>query len=161
MLIAVMGGDMLAELKHPLGLTLAFQAMLRNELRVKATWNRIMADESLSVTGSDMEKTWDNVKKLIPKSVWMEQIYSMEAEYLDKHPESGYMTEILTLKTFPDYIDYLPEGAIVRKIGVMGYYPQVASGFDEYIAISREEYLTFVKNTVRLVVIQFKDKGLL
>lgn len=102
----------------------AFQAMIRDDDRVKATWMRIKADEELSVASAGMDETWDSVKRLIPKKDRMREIYAMEAEYLSDHPNSGYLTEILPLKYFPYYIDYLPKGCIVRKIGVMGYLPK-------------------------------------
>lgn len=83
----------------------------------------------------------------------------MEAEYLYDNPDSGYLTEILPLKDFPDYIDYLPHGCIVRKIGVMGYLPEQDDTL-KYITMSREEYSSFVENTVKLVADQFHKKGL-
>lgn len=139
----------------------AFQAMIRDEDRVKAAWCRVQADDELSIASADMEETWDNIKKLIPKAQRMHEIYSMEAEYIEKHPESGYLTEILPLKTFPDYIDYLPSGAIVRKIGVMGYLPKTSEDEMKYIALSKEEYAVFVSETINLVLEQFTKKGLL
>lgn len=122
----------------------AFQTMIRDENRVKAAWMRIHADEKLRVSGAGMDETWDSVKLLIPKKAWMRGIYTMEAEYLSDHPNSGYLTEILPLKSFPDYIDYLPKGCIVRKIGVMGYLPERDKDAS-YIAISQDEYADFVK----------------
>ena len=80
-----------------------------------------------------MDETWDSVKRLIPKKDRMREIYAMEAEYLSDHPSSGYLTEIMPLKTFPDYIDYLPQGSIVRKIGVMGYLPEVDKSMNKFI----------------------------
>lgn len=106
-----------------------------------------------------MDETWDSVKLLIPKKERMRGIYAMEAEYLSDHPNSGYLTEILPLKSFPDYIDYLPNGCIARKIGVMGYLPQQEKDAS-YIAISQDEYADFVKNTIQLVVKQFEEKNL-
>ena len=139
----------------------AFQAMIRDEDRVKAVWMRIKADEELSVTGAGMDETWDSVKRLIPKKDRMREIYAMEAEYLNGHPSSGYLTEILPLKSFPDYIDYLPKGCIVRKIGVMGYLPKVGDFTVKYITMSQEEYAAFVNDTICLVLEQFAEKGLL
>jgi hypothetical protein len=83
----------------------AFQKMARDENRVKAVWNRIKENEDLRERSAGMEETWDNAKKLIPKRVWINHIYSLEAEYLKTHPDSGYLTEILPLKEFPDYIE--------------------------------------------------------
>lgn len=139
----------------------AFQAMIRNEERVKATWSRIKADDKLCQAGVDMEETWDSVKKLISKRDRMREIYAMEAEYLRDHTNSGYLTEILTLKEFPNYIDYLPQGSIVRKIGVMGYLPELDESLKDFITMSHQEYFGFVDDTIQLVVEQFADKHLL
>lgn len=139
----------------------AFQAMIRDEDRVKAAWSRIKADDELCRAGADMEETWDSIKKLVPKQERMREIYAMEAEYLRANPDSGYLTEILPLKEFPDYIDYLPHGCIVRKIGVMGYLPEREKTLLRFIAVSREEYAAFVENTIRLVAEYFDAKHLL
>ena len=58
-------------------------------------------------------------------------------------------------------MDYLPAGAVVRKIGVMGYLPKVEEFAVKYITISQKEYAAFVKTTIYLVVEQFTEKGLL
>ena len=133
----------------------AFQKMIRDEDRVKAVWKRIKENEDLRQRSEGMEETWDNAKKLIPKRVWVGHIYSLEAEYLKAHPDSGYLTEILPLKAFPDYIDYLPKGAIVRKIGVMGYLPEINEELGEWIALSQEEYEAYIQETIQLILRQF------
>lgn len=136
----------------------SFQKMIRDEDRVKAVWKRIKETESLQEQAAGMEETWDNAKKLIPKRVWVGQIHSFEAEYLQAHPDSGYLTEILPLKAFPDYMDYLPEGAIVRKIGVMGYLPKTDENLGEWIALSREEYRAYIEDTIQMILKQFSEK---
>ena len=135
----------------------AFQKMIRDEDRVKAVWKRIKENENLREQSAGIEESWDNAKKLIPKRVWVGHIYSLEAEYLNAHPDSGYLTEILPLKAFPDYIDYLPKGAIVRKIGVMGYLPEINESLDEWIAISREEYEAYIQETIQTIVDRFSE----
>ncbi len=137
----------------------AFQAMIRDEERVRATWMRIKADEELRAAGVGLDETWDSVKRVIPKNARMREIYAMEAEYLCEHPNSGYLTEILPLKSFPDYIDYLPQGCIVRKIGVMGYLPEQDKAI-KYISMSQDEYAKFVEDTIQLVVNLFCEKNL-
>ena len=138
----------------------AFQAMIRDENRVKTVWKRIHADNTWSSAATGMEETWDSVKKLIPDSIRQCEIHSMEAQYLSMHPTSGYLTEILPLKDFPDYIDYLPKGSIVRKIGIMGYLPNADESI-HYIAISPDEYTAFVNSTVQLAAKQLISNRLL
>ena len=135
----------------------AFQKMIRDENRVKAVWKRIKENENLREQSAGMDETWDNAKKLIPKRVWVGHIYSLEAEYLNAHPDSGYLTEILPLKEFPDYIDYLPEDAIVRKIGVMGYLPKLNEDLGEWIALSREEYEGYIHETIQTILKRFSE----
>lgn len=138
----------------------AFQAMIRNEERVKAVWKRIKADEKWREASAGMYETWDSVKILFSSKERMREIHTIEAEYLIMHPDSGYLTEILPLKSFPDYIDYLPHGAIVRKIKVMGYMPEPDKTVQN-ICISRDDYAEFIKNTIQLVIHQFTTKCLL
>ena len=135
----------------------AFQKMIRDEDRVKAVWRRIKENEEVRERSVGMEESWDNAKKLIPKRVWVGHIYSLEAEYLNAHPGSGYLTEILPLKDFPDYIDYLPAGAIVRKIGVMGYLPKINENLIDWIAISREEYEAYIQETIQMILKRFSE----
>ena len=135
----------------------AFQKMIRDENRVIAAWKRIKDNKALREQSTGMEETWDNAKKLIPKRVWAGHIYSLEAEYLKAHPDSGYLTEILPLKEFPDYIDYLPKGAIVRKIGVMGYLPKINENLGEWIALSREEYEAYIQETIQTILDRFSE----
>lgn len=74
-----------------------------------------------------------------------------EAEYLEKNPNSGYFTEIIPLRYFPDHIDILPKGAIVRKIGVMGYIPKKEKSEYPFVCISLEEYKSFIDSSVSLI----------
>jgi hypothetical protein len=138
----------------------AFQWYIRDDKRVKDTWRRINTEESLRVRAKGYPKDWDSVKKLISKNERMHEIYSMEAEYLRDNPNSGYLTEILSLKEFPDYIDYLPHGCVVRKIKIMGYVPEMDENLTNPISMSREEFNFFADYTVSLVLSKLREKNL-
>ncbi len=129
----------------------AFQSYIRDEKRVEASWNRIKQHPQLSKLAAGMEETWDSVKALMGKDR-MKDIYALERDYLDSHPQSGYLTEIVGLKAFPDYIDYLPQGAIVRKVKVLGSIPQKEVSRYPYIAVSEDEYNYFIRNATEMVV---------
>lgn len=138
-----------------------FQRFIRDESRVKAVWNRMKADILWKEKADGYLEDWDSVRKVIPKEIRMNEIYTMEAEYLNEHPDSGYLTEIVPLKEFPDYIDYLPHGSIVRKIKIMGQIPKVDDSVVNPVSISREEYHSFVEHTVNLVLCKLKEKKIL
>lgn len=139
----------------------AFQAMIRDEDRLKAAWMRIKENPALRASAAGMEETWDSAKRLIPRAERMRGIDAIEAEYLAAHPDSGYLTEILPLRAFPDYLDFLPRGCIVRKIGVMGYRPQSNPSPHSFIPVSRGEYAEFVDDAIQLVIGQFAEHHLL
>lgn len=129
-----------------------FQRYIRDAVRVASSWARIKEHPVLSCKVEGMPEDWDSIKKLIGKNERMRDIYTIEAEYLDEHPNSGYLTEILELKDFPNYIDYLPEGAIVRKIGVMGYLPKKELGAFPFVAMTREEYSLFLDRATEQII---------
>lgn len=135
-----------------------FLRIIRDERRIASVWERIKRHPVLCEKSFGMPQTWDSLKTLISETDRMKDIYSIEADYLEQYPESGYYTEILKLTDFPDYIDYLPKGAIVRKIKVMGYIPVREISTYPYIAMSREKYLFLVDGIINLIVKAFKSK---
>lgn len=118
----------------------AFTRMIREEERVAEVWTRIKANEGL------MQR--------------LKELESLEAEYLQEHPESGYITDIMPLKEFPDYIDYLPQGSIAFKIPYLGSYIPRIYEEAQFIGVSREEFVEYVKDTVDLVCECFGKMGL-
>lgn len=138
-----------------------YQRFIRDKKRVKAMWQRIKADKLLSEKAYGYPENFDSAKILISKEERFNEIYLMEAEYLLENPNSGFLTEIISLQEFPDYIDYLPSGCIVRKIGVMGQIPEVSENPKDPICVSREEYRSFVDDATALVIHKFKEKELI
>lgn len=136
-----------------------FQRMTRDHERVRKVWERIDADTELSVLAKGMERTWDWVKILISKKDRFREIYSIEGEYLRRNPASGYITEILTLKEFPDFIDYLPHGAIVRKIPKMTVRDELLQSMNKYISITPDEVEAFAAAAVDKVTERIKEIG--
>lgn len=92
-----------------------FQRYIRDAERVAQSWERIKKHPALSSGIKGMPEDWDSVKKLIDKSERMKDIHAIEAEYLEAHPNSGYLTEIMGLTSFPDYMDYLPRARSYAK----------------------------------------------
>lgn len=135
-----------------------FQRYIRDDKRVEAAWDRFENHAELRSKADGMPKNRDSVKLLINNTEQRKDIYAIESEYPENHPGSGYLTEIPGLKTFPDYIDYLPKGAIVRKINIMGYMPRKEPGKYPYIGMSKEEYTAFPDQSTRLVLEAFSSK---
>ena len=56
------------------------------------------------------------------------------------------------LEEFPDYIDYLPKGAIPMKVKMMYYMPTQEEGRYPFVGFSREEYEGFLERAVNIVI---------
>ena len=137
-----------------------FQRYIRDEDRVRASWLRIKADPELAARAEGLEETWDSVKLLIPNPGRMQQIFTIEAEYLETHPSSGYLTELMPLTDFSDYIDYLPPGGIIRKIRNMRV-PEKSKEPVSFIAMTREEYDFFVSSSASIILDILSRKNLI
>ena len=129
-----------------------FQRTIRDEARVHAAWQRILEVPQLRQAAQGMPPTWDSIKRLISKEDRLKDIASFEREYLDNHPGSGFLTEIVGLRAFPDYLDFLPPNAIPRKVQVLAGVPQRSPSRYPWLAMTREEYQTFIDRSVCLSV---------
>lgn len=127
-----------------------FQSMIREEGRVRAVWQRIRTHPVFAPQAVGADETWDAAKRLLTKARLSREMQTMEAEYLEKNPQSGYITHILPLTAFPDHLDYMPSGCIARKVRVMGILPRKTES--EFLLLSREEYAHFVHQTTRLTL---------
>lgn len=145
-----------------------FQEMILREKRVAAVWRRIKEDEELrqrfkqleEKNGEPLQENWDTAKRLLPKEIRMRELESLEAEYLQAHPDSGYLTDIMPLKEFPDYIDYLPSGSIAFKIPYLGsYIPRIYEAA-KFVGISKDEFTEYINETIEVVCKRFHKMGL-
>lgn len=136
----------------------AYERFIRDPVRMKAVWTRLRQSEVWKNSVIGLPEDFDSFKKVVPKTERLREISALEAEYLHDHPESGYLTEILPLAEFPDYIEYLPHGAIVRKIGVMGTLPELDDTMNGPVSVSREEFYGFAQDTAALAVQKLRAK---
>ena len=128
-----------------------FRNLTHNPQRLAKMWHRIKTCDELCEKNVGMFDGWDDVKSLFPKGERMKDIYSIEKNYLEQHKECGYLKYILPVKygmayELPDYIDYLPKGAISRKIKIMGYIPRAEKSKFPYVVITEEEYNGFLES---------------
>lgn len=133
------------------------QRTIRDPERVAAAWERIKKVPELVERAAGRPEDWDTVKRLFPREDRMKDFFCIEREYLDAHPASGWFTEIRGLEYFPDYIDYLPEQSIPKKIKMMYYEPALETSTYPFLAFSRDEYNEFIERAVALVVNAIKD----
>lgn len=109
--------------------------------------NRFSSYDNFQIVNADFEKI-----------IFFYDLYMQEFNYLKDNPNSKYNTVLKTINSFPDYLDYLPKGAITRKINIIKDYLDVKQQRDEFIFFSEHEFEEFVEGTSNLIYELLNDK---
>lgn len=129
-----------------------YTAFLMDETRVQNAWKRILSSDEYADAAKGLACSWKSIKAVMSKEERNAEVGAIERKYLDQHPESGFLKYILPLTDFPDYIDYLPKGAVKRKIGVMGVVPDSMEEGRQFIGITEDELTAFSKKAAGTVI---------
>jgi len=128
-----------------------FQIWMRDPARVREIWLRFRARGFDPKDYGVFREDFDSLKMIVKKNDRLSDIHWIESEYLEKNPNSRYFTEIYPLVDFPDYLDFLPKGAIPRKVRVMRYLPKKCETKWSWISLTREEYNSFLSECIKIV----------
>lgn len=123
-----------------------FQAMVRNEDRVKKCFERIKQRPKLHKKIRGYPENFDTLKQVFGKEKIFYDVTVHEVNYLKKNPESAYNSVLRKINNFPDYMDILPKGAITRKIKIMAYEPR-DEHLDIFVFFDEKEYENFITET--------------
>lgn len=135
-----------------------FQRFVRDEKRVKNIFGRVKSKENLYKEIRGYSEDFDTLKRVFGKHNIFYDIYVHEFNYLKDNPNSNYNTVLKRINDFPDYLDYLPKGAIIRKINIIKEYLDVKQQIDEFIFFSEHEFNEFVEETSSLIYELINDK---
>jgi hypothetical protein len=135
-----------------------FQKFVRDDKRVKNIFSRVKSNENLYNEIRNYSEDFDTLKRVFGKHNIFYDIYVQEFNYLKDNPNSKYNTILKRINDFPDYLDYLPKGAITRKINIVKDYLDVKQQRDEFIFFSEHEFKEFVEETSSLIYELINDK---
>lgn len=127
-----------------------FTRFIRDPDRLTGVFARLRArpEYAEKLAGAENE-SYDTLKAVFGKQLISRDIESLEAEYIQSNPESGYNTVLRSIREFPDYADFLPKGAIMRKLGLM---PGVSGRIPaDRLFFTFEEYNGYVLRTAELI----------
>lgn len=136
-----------------------FQRFVRDERRVKDIFIRIKEKENLRLKIAGMPEDFDTLKSVFGKWYIFDDIHIQEQRYLADHEESRYNTILKKINSFPDYLDYMPEGAISRKLKIITAQSNQFEEREEFLFFSEEEMIGFTKETAALIFRLMKEKG--
>lgn len=134
-----------------------FQKFVRKEERIRNIYVRLKRHEEMYRQIKDFPEDYDTLKKAFGKNNVAFDIVIHEINYLKENLNSRYNTIIKKVHEFPDYIDYLPDGAIVRKIGIMANEDMSIKSKQEYIFFTQDEFNEFAENTSDLIYWLLKE----
>ena len=128
-----------------------FQKYVRDDERVKNIFLRIKQNEKMYEQIKGLQEDFDTLKKVFGRIRVGRDVAVQEMDYLLNNPKSRYITVLKAVQDFQNYIDYFPQGAIVRKIKIMT--KEEASVYDmkDLIFFPQDEYSKFTKSTSDLI----------
>ncbi|MBR3841267.1 MAG: zinc dependent phospholipase C family protein [Erysipelotrichales bacterium] len=127
-----------------------FQKFIRNEERVRNTFKRLNTNVEYKNKLLNLPETFDTIKTVFGKAEAFKDIEYFEHTYLSKNPKASYLTVLKNINGFDDYLDFLPKGAISRKIKIMLEDIKLQEERELYF-FTKLEYDEFIKNTSNLI----------
>lgn len=129
----------------------AYQKFVRDEKRVKSIFRRLKQNQEMHARIGGLPEDFDTLKKVFGRNRLFNDVVIQEINYLRETPGSRYNTVIKQTHDFPDYIDYLPQGTIVRKIGIMAREDMSMKETGAYVFFTQGEFNEFAENTSELI----------
>ena len=138
------------------------QRALRDTHRVQSIFARIAKIPEMQEKVADLPADMDTLKSVFgKKDAVSRDIAYMENRYLLEHPDSVYNTVVRETTTFPDYLDYLPAGAIPRKIKIMAGPADPHMEKPTLIFYSEDEYEALIQASVNQIYKRLHSKGII
>ncbi|MBQ7983445.1 MAG: zinc dependent phospholipase C family protein [Clostridia bacterium] len=135
-----------------------FMLFLRDSSRLHAAFRRLSADPALQSAAAGQPKTFRTLKNALGKARFPAEIAYHESRYLAQHPDASYFTVLLPVDRFPDYLDFLPPGAIARKISVMVRPLPPQEEMISPVLFTHDEYCAFLDRTSELLLRRISQK---
>lgn len=136
-----------------------FQRFVRDEQRVKNAYKRIKSNDNLREKIVGYSEDFDTLKSVFGKNNVFNDIRVQETNYIKININSGYNTVLRNIEDFPDYLDFFPQGAIIRKIRIMAVEHESEINQQELIFFPKQEFEEFINETSNIIYELMKDKS--
>ncbi len=131
---------------------------MHDTCRINDCYERIKKIPELYEKIRDLSVEYYSIKNTLGKRCFLDDVVDIEQRYIIENPDNSYNGILRKTTEFPDYIDFLPEGAILRKIGIMAYEPPTEIAEREHIFYTAEEYKRFITDMTELMCKLITDK---
>lgn len=138
----------------------AYQRFVRDDQRVRNIFARIEANRHMRERLEGYPKNFDTLKTVFGRKAILQDIEILENHYAASHPDASYNAVLRKTRACKDYLDFLPKGAIARKISIMACEPRDVDSIEstEFYFFSPEEHEAFVNATSDAVYALLAEK---
>lgn len=131
---------------------------MRDEDRVEACFERIKNKQELRERLLGLPEEYDTIKQVFGKRCFLDDVVNIEHRYILENPDNSYCNLLRRVTEFENYLDFLPDGAIARKIGIMAYEPPTYVEKAPLVFYTVEEYERFIVDTSELICGLIKER---
>lgn len=130
-----------------------FYKFVRNEERVKNSFERIKSNDVMRKMIEGYPENFDTLKKVFGRNTVLEDIEILDNYYLISNPQAVYNSILRKTEEFKDYLSFFPKGAIARKIKILTYEPRQIEKINniDFYFFSQEEQKAFVEKTSDII----------
>lgn len=126
----------------------AFQKYVREPSRIQDLFKRLKGHTKYRKEITDVDENFDVIKQAYGKDRVFRDIDHYEQIYLTTNEAASYLRVLQHVEDFPDYLSYLPQGAISRKIKLLVSSGDLEDVHEERVFFPKEEYDIFIEDTV-------------
>ena len=128
-----------------LAVDVLFMRFIRDESRLRDAFARVHSVPELHAAIAGQPETLDTLKAVFGKNRVFADIIHFERQRLSHSPDPSYRSILPRIKEFPDYLDFLPPGAIARKIPIMLDRFSREPAEPSFVFFTEEEYANFLR----------------
>lgn len=128
-----------------------FQIFTRRPDRVAECFIRAKRDRRIYELIKDGPEEFDTLKAALGRKRMEDELRCIEKNWLDNDPANLYECVLMSVTEFPDYLDYLPHGAVTRKIsGMRNSHGEIAMP-ETFVFYTAEEIGMFIDKAAQSV----------
>lgn len=136
-----------------------FHLFMHAPQRMKKCFERANSDIEIHEMIAGKPEEFETLKHALGRKRMDLEQHCLEAEWLRENPDNLYENLLCKVTEFPDYIDYLPTGAIVRKIPVMHRAYADLTPPEVFVFCTADELEKFAEETAWVVYMHLTRHG--
>ncbi len=122
--------------------------------RIRGIYERLHGDAQMGREVEGKPESRESLKAVFGRRRMENDLFYIERDYLREHPQARFETILRKTKEFPEYLGFIPKGAVTRKLGVIDReydFSNLGPTPEKLFFYPKEEFMRFVERTAGLV----------